>query len=62
MGTRLHIGEIAEILDLYGSGKDGASVEELSKVFKRTPQTIKKVIEKYKNQFKKTGLKEYLES
>lgn len=62
MSKRLHIGEIAEILDLYGNGNNGASIKELAKIFGRVPKTIERNIEKYKNQFKKTGLKEYLKN
>ena len=61
MSKKLHIGEIAEILDLYGDGNDGASIKELSNLFKVSPQTIRRNIKKYKNQFDETGLEEYLE-
>ena len=62
MDKKLHIGEIAEILDLYGNGDDGASMGELSRLFHISPPRIRRIIKKYKNQFEQTGFSEYLEN
>lgn len=57
---KFHIGEIAEILDLFGNGSDGASKRELSEIFNTTTLTITRIIKDYSDEWKENQLEDYI--
>ena len=59
INTKLDIGTISEILDLYWNRGEGAAPRELATLFNQPEEIILEVIKKYGEKFRKTELVEF---